>query len=791
MPHTAIKIGLLASCAIISATNAAIVNGDFENGTAGWRTQRPAGQGCDDPARVGGANPAAGGRKVGRLHGGTDGCESAVLYQTFDCSGSGSFCTVTFQASFPPSGDPADQAFVNLGGVSKKIPPNGAWQSYMISAAGCTNSITIAFTLVGFGFPTNPLQIDNVTSQCTATNMTSAALINETTTFTSNANDPAFANLHDVPNLSEGPIDNHCGPTAAGSCIAWWKENGYPDIKTRSGGTTPEDMRDQLASDAKTDANTGTDLGELAKAMNRMIDEGPNNQPGAHKGQLKAKGTLQPSDLRNFNFLDSEFQHGEDILMLITYVVNGVKQNHFVTVRKVTGTGNMRTVSYMDPETGSVKSTTLTMQNNKLETTYEGHSGYVSGFITMSPAVAVASTVEPVNPANPNGPKKIKYKVHYPHPTDYPDKLVKDLHVEVKDCTQANYQVTGLPAGWQWQVAMAADGKCYLTFWKGGSAMDLPSGSEITVTYSGPNPVQEREQIITPTTSGASNPATGPLPKLPGHAVVSLTGTAPEQVSQPRVMILESPPESLGTVLAWDPSPDPFVNGYAIFSNYTDQQIGFTNDPFFVTTGLSADTPYSLSVFPVRLDGTHGAPSEPIFFHRDELSGLQIAPGGIQTLVFPPPLSSYHLDNQWQVTIPGAASNGSLIVHTVSAMPEPPHPTPAFLQGTFWHLSSTASVLAGPVSVTIPYSETRVYGPEELLQVHHLNAGVWTNVTSSVDTDLNLIHATLPQMGTVLIVNASPPVPAMSSWAMVTAALCLLILGTVVVSTRNRRSHSS
>ena len=152
-------------------------------------------------------------------------------------------------------------------------------------------------------------------------------------------------------------------------------------------------MKKQLRGDAKTDPKTGTTVSDLVKAMNKMINEGKKGAAGKHKGQLEAKGTIKRADLQNFAYLDDEYGKGEDVIILFSWREGTKTNNHFVTVRKITGTGATRKITFMDPETGKIDMMMVTLQNGRLETSYQGtFPGKIEGIVSLSPVVTVDSS---------------------------------------------------------------------------------------------------------------------------------------------------------------------------------------------------------------------------------------------------------------------------------------------------------------------------------------------------------------------------------------------------------------
>ncbi|MCO6438278.1 MAG: hypothetical protein J5J06_14380 [Phycisphaerae bacterium] len=740
-------------------------NGDFESGTSPWKSQPAPSAGCETAARINCPPDQAAtcGEKAAHLgtRNGPFACEFSAIYQTFNCSAGGTHCTIQFQAYYPAE-DSIDQATVQLGGVTRRIPVAAGWQTYKLSAAGCADNVTVAFTLQGgLGFPQEPILIDNVTAGCSAMDETSPTLIAGGTPVTPGASDPPLSDLHDVPLITQLGTDE-CGPTAAASCLQFWRNNGFPNLKTRDEKNSDEEFIKQLRKDAMTNmGGVGTDLAKLTEAMNKLVNEGKKkgktNEPGAHKGQLVAKGTLSGNDIRAFDYVDGEFEKGEDILILVCWREGGKKKCHFVTVRRITGTGATRTVQFMDPQTGMVDEMTLTdpAGNGKLEHNYDGTSGTVEGFISMSPDASATSSLDDLGQ---NG-KKITYNVYFPPVSRYPEKQPKDMHIRVDDCDPTKYQVTGLPAGWMTSVAVAGDGKCYLSVWKGTSTNDLTNGQSIVVTYTGSDKVAERERVITLTTDGNNDITNGALPPVDGYTVVSLTNESPLPPSRVHASVANLAPGTMDVILAFEPPEDPSVIGFEVYNNYTREVVASSPLPVISIPGLSTDTPYSFSVASVSFDDYRSDRTRSVFIHVDEVNDLPILPGGPQILDFAPTQRSWHADRSFQLNIPNAFTSGQLIVSRIDAFPDPPHPEEVRMHRPYWNLHATAVLGTNPLDLAVPYLPNQVYGNEEDIRMFFFNGSNWIDVTAGVDPAQGVVFGQIPQPGSVVLINGVDPPP--------------------------------
>ncbi len=562
----------------------------------------------------------------------------------------------------------------------------------------------------------------------------------------------AVAKTHDVPKLQQEGL-NDCGPTAAASCIKWFQQNGYPDIKTRGGSNDIDDMKDQLEDDAGTDSD-GTDTHKLRNAMNRLINEGPNGQDGAHKKQLKAKCPSNRSAYRDFGFLDDEFEHGEDIIILLKYPGSKGDEGHYVTTREISGSGNTRTFQYMDPATGTYKTSTITDAGDKLTVDYDGKTAKIGGILTMSPDNSTESTIEPVDPNDPSQGTKITYTPYFP-----PHNKTKDLHVWIGDCNKSNWQVNGLPAGWTWDVHTAADGKCYLSIYSNGSSNSLTSGNGIEVIYTGSKKVKKWKKVLNQTTSGTITPSNEALPKESGASCANTGVTEPD--GHPRNVVCCITGTSTDTVdvhLQWDPVNEPNILQYEIYNENTDELVAVTPGTFYDLFDLEADVIHTFVVVARNDYDMVSEDSDTVLAHYDAASPIEIVAGGMQVLNYRTSLASCYecLDaHLWEITIPGASAPGSLYVTTTMGDPEIPPPPGVGMQHEYMYKLSTDAVLyPGPIPTEIPYSSTDVVGDPMTIQAYALIGGTWQNVTTGVDPVNEAVLTELPELTTIALYNA-------------------------------------
>ena len=567
--------------------------------------------------------------------------------------------------------------------------------------------------------------------------------------------------VHDVPEIKQDTKTN-CGPTAAASCLKWFQENNYPNLKTRSDSNKIGDMKSQLEKDAKT-GSKGTKARNLAKAMNHFVN-GPRKNPGVYKGQLRAQLAID-SQRHSFKFLDDEFANNENlILMLRFYHPSRGRQGHFVTVRNFTGTGDepgdTRTLEYMDPATGKIESTEVKRcgsNGRDLKLTYkkdnEKYNARITQIIKMSPTNHVRSGFVPLDPNDPSAGMGITYTVYFPF-----HRVTKALHIQVMDPNENNYEVNGLPAGWQWDVHTVSN-KCYLSMYQDSSTNDLTSGQEIEVIYTGPKKVVYARRVITHTTSGTDSPTDGALPAEDGVAVVDDAIEPPESSpGEPACAVTTSDPNSITVSLTWVAANELNILQYEIYDFFTNELIAVTPDTEIVLEDLESGTTHTFVVAGRTTDDLVTPDSPEIMVHQDRDWAAPIAAGGPQTIEYRTPLASCYLCDEsygWTIDIPGAAQDGALYVTTITADPVQPLPTELGPKHEdMFYLWSDAGIQAGPIDVTVSYDENEVIGDEASVRLFALIGAVWTDVTVGIDTQADVLYGQLPSLGvTLAIVN--------------------------------------
>jgi hypothetical protein len=557
-------------------------------------------------------------------------------------------------------------------------------------------------------------------------------------------------------NKQDGTGD--CGPASAASMLKRFQENGYPDLKTRDGKSGLKDYENQLEKDAGTDA-TLTWANKLVDAINRLIDGTP------CKGQLRARLPL-PSDLAytSFGYLDSEFAHGETILLLLSYPQNpddpkSPNIHHYVAVNDLKGSGGTRSCEYMDPYDGSLQTGTMTIgTDGNLHLTLDDgervNNCKVFGIITTSPPNAVTSSAAPVDPNDPAAGTNLTYTIRYPS-----NRPTKDLHVWVADTDMSHYEVTGLPAApgkptdWKWDVRLVGN-RAYLNVWKNGSTLDLPSGNSITVKYTGPHHVIENgANALTPTTDGNGDPTDGVQPPLNGHTVASaVPAEAPPAPSHAGLTLVSVTPTSMTARLSWQAAPDPALLHFEVYDRNSGYLVTETSNTQVLLSGLEPDVIHEFGVVARDTTVLGTADSLSVLVYLDAMGACSIVPGPTQLVHYLPALCSSDAPTRWSLRLPGAETPGNLYVVTLTGSPLvglAPEVESSHTQ--YYHLFADVALDPGAIQLSVPYDSVDAVGNETAVRLFALLGGAWTDVTSSVDPDSNLVRGEIPELTTIAI----------------------------------------
>jgi len=105
-----------------------------------------------------------------------------------------------------------------------------------------------------------------------------------------------------------------------------------------------------------------------------------------------------------------------------------------------------------------------------------------------------------------------------------------------------------------------------------------------------------------------------------------------------------------------------------------------------------------------------------------------------------------------EVTAPGVPTV------TTSATDPGPAPAPFQVAGAFFQIATSAT-FSGPVTVALPYDPTGLtLAQQQALKIMHLDSGVWTDVTTSVDTTAHIVYGSVAHFSwLVLAVDTTPP----------------------------------
>lgn len=139
--------------------------------------------------------------------------------------------------------------------------------------------------------------------------------------------------------------DNWCVPTSTGTSLAWFAENGYPNLVPDPDGKGIDvddkyNAIDNLGNYMHTDPNAGTSIANFEKGLRDYITA------RGYGGDFIVR-TFQNPTYQQFT---NELTSGEDVLL--------VYQRHMVVGRAVNEEAPPRNVGVMDPWTGSFKDET-------------------------------------------------------------------------------------------------------------------------------------------------------------------------------------------------------------------------------------------------------------------------------------------------------------------------------------------------------------------------------------------------------------------------------------------------
>lgn len=566
------------------------------------------------------------------------------------------------------------------------------------------------------------------------------------------------AQVHDVPARKQDKPDN-CGPTAVTSCLGWFRNHGY-DLRTRDGKSGLDDLQKQIDQDSSSSDRNANDhertVDELGHGLQRLLKGGP------YEKRLRPGKPQEPGDLKNFGYLDREFSHGEDIILLIRF---GNNQGHFVTVRNITPNGSGgRTIEYMDPADGQTHTMDVDVQGGKLRLNYNGQKGYIENALTLSPVnVTESTTPQPVDPSDPGKGKKVTYHPYFP---EYAK--ARDLHILVTDCDRSHYIVNGLPQGWSVSITRS-NGKCFLTINRGNATADLSSGDGIEVIYKGQKKFVQRSNGVVQTSDGGTTMAS-PLSNDPGQVIADRQVRLPGEAIELSCSIGETAgPESFAVHLQWTPVAG--ASGYVVRESYTGAEVGRSASPE-ITLNLPPDVLHSLSIAAQADDpDVEGPASEPVVIYRDVAFSEPFS-SSPATLEYVDPLTSWHRPYSWKLSIPGGEQDGHLIVTIVSGAADPPLPADAGTpQPRWYHFSADARLRPGNVEIEIPYG-----GDAHNPRLYLFAQGRWTDVTDHVDSERHMISGKLPQLGPVVILGASGSRILQISYLWIAALLAILVL---------------
>ena len=131
-----------------------------------------------------------------------------------------------------------------------------------------------------------------------------------------------------------------------------------------------------------------------------------------------------------------------------------------------------------------------------------------------------------------------------------------------------------------------------------------------------------------------------------------------------------------------------------------------------------------------------------------------------------------------RITFP-APTSGIMAVSVGSTGPNAA-PSGVGFRGQYYDLS-TSALYAGNLTVTIPYNEGDLIGPEANLRLYHWNGTAWQDVTTSQDTAANTISGSTSSLSPFVVGEASGSGPSTIGFGTNTNILMALALMAVLV----------
>jgi hypothetical protein len=131
----------------------------------------------------------------------------------------------------------------------------------------------------------------------------------------------------------------------------------------------------------------------------------------------------------------------------------------------------------------------------------------------------------------------------------------------------------------------------------------------------------------------------------------------------------------------------------------------------------------------------------------------EITPSGSGVVVQPPECAS--AQTPVTLTFDNVTTGGETIVTTTDTGPPPPSGF-RFGSPTTYHDIATTAEFSGSIEVCIDYSGVS-FVDESLLSLYHLEAGVWGDVTSSLDTETDTVCGTVTSLSTFAVAEVQFP----------------------------------